>query len=212
MLCGITLLAIGIWSKIDPSGFPTTINNIQDGVIDGNIFQNASTIIIIIGAITVVLSFLSCYGTYSDSQILLTLYFLAVGAILIMQIGLGLSVAVLKQQDKLRDKLSTVLMTIVRDKMKHTDWKNLMETMQASLKCCGALSHNDYGAVKYDSCLNPDTNEKFDIGCVDKIINLLNEKVGVIVGAMLVSISVEICGIVFTVALCFNLRREKYYW
>uniref|UniRef100_UPI00358ECCE7 tetraspanin-1-like n=1 Tax=Myxine glutinosa TaxID=7769 RepID=UPI00358ECCE7 len=89
LLGGLTLLAAGIWVKVDGSSF----NNILGPAVNVH-FANVGYFCIAVGLLLIVIGFIGCVGAYKESKCLLITFFIIVLIILIAQIAAAVAALV----------------------------------------------------------------------------------------------------------------------
>jgi len=167
-ILGIVTLGFGIWVLVDKPSFLNLFedaqgvlndNNIHTEGFDISIYASAPVILIVVAVIVSLTAFLGCFGALKESKCLLMTYFIIVLGILIAFIV----VAVLVYQGKfeIKDPLteSIKLYKDTSDKVDDKAFKDIWNTVQDELRCCGVNNASDWGRAKVARWAKPGYNK-----------------------------------------------------
>lgn len=178
---GIVTLGFGIWVVIDKPSFldlftdaqnVLTDNNIDTSAFDLGIYAGAPTLLIIVAVIVTLIAFFGCFGAIKESKCLLITYFVIILAIFIAFI-VG---AVLVFQGKLETEIKKPLLDSIKfyndqpavDDPKGVSFKNVWNTVQQELRCCGVNDVADWNMVttpNWEGLINkPEGCCKYSVG------------------------------------------------
>ncbi|KAM8711873.1 hypothetical protein ACLKA7_012388 [Drosophila subpalustris] len=208
VICGILLIIFG-------SLMVSEIKNFSS--VDETFAANSVAIIILVlGCLIFLVSFIGCCGAIRENSCGLTTYSVVMLGLFLCQIALIIYVWVNHVQ--IRQSLDTVVKKIW-DQRNSSD-KILMDTLQRSLKCCGLHGFADYGITYPASCCDSPTNGYcsmtviFKSGCKSAVDSLWDTNVNIIKYAGLGVLVVELVAFIFACCLANqtrnNLRRQNY--
>lgn len=150
LVCGLSLLALGVWMHLDTSSALDSLPLMQT-TPTAPLVQRLAIVLITLGSITVLLSFLGCCGAWAESTCFLCLYAFLLSLGFIGQIVIAILAASFRL--KLHDRVSSAMLSQVRmdynktspDAAGRTDPLTLAwDTMQVRFNCCGAAGPADY--------------------------------------------------------------------
>ncbi|XP_072172226.1 CD63 antigen-like isoform X1 [Diadema setosum] len=235
LLCGCALLGVGLWLCFDPSmrEYASTAGDLQ-------IYYIAVYVLIGIGGFMMLVGFLGCCGACMESQALLVLFFILLLVICAAEVGGG--VWAYLNREKLKEGVKQGMTATIKDVYSEDAAVTAaLDSMQRTLKCCGADSPLDYATSRYaltnplqvpDSCcksVSEDCGTGFksiatllnlpDVGihtegCADSLFSLLEENTILVAGLAIGVGAVQILGMIFSCCLCCAIRRQddnKYY-
>jgi tetraspanin-33 len=142
-LIGSILLALGIFVLVETKDFYKELADLA--------FQ-PSIIFFFVGAIIFIITFIGCLGSLRENTCLLGAYSIILTVILLLVLACGVVGFVYKDSVE-RKVVSSLKKAIVfyRDS-KREDLQNLIDLTQIELKCCGAISYDDWDANRYFNC------------------------------------------------------------
>ncbi|XP_078492801.1 tetraspanin-18-like [Ciona intestinalis] len=144
MLCGATLLGLGIWIVVDGNSFSTI-------VASNSVILNAVYIIIAVGAALFVIAFLGCCGAIKENRCLLGTFFVIVLIIFLAQVVGGILAFVF--YDRVRP---AALSTMNKFSENGTDAVSTgWNTLQAVFQCCGFTNYRDWNETTWTPKVNP---------------------------------------------------------
>jgi len=170
--------------------------------------------ILVVGSIVLIIGFFGCCGACRENYCMLVTFSLLMVIIFIIEVAgtIGVFVA--------RDDVTSLISDGIRNSMNEYAQDGSQQItvawteMQSSLRCCGALSPDDWNATTYGeipgSCYN-DAGDLFTVGCLDALIAWAQSNLAVIGGALIGLIVVQICGICISCALAKEVKRQKCY-
>uniref|UniRef100_H2ZH37 Tetraspanin n=1 Tax=Ciona savignyi TaxID=51511 RepID=H2ZH37_CIOSA len=144
MLCGATLLGLGIWIVVDGNSFGKL-------VASNSIILNAVYVIIGVGAALFVIAFLGCCGAIKQNRCLLGTFFAIVLIIFIAQVVGGILAFVF--YDRVRP---VALDTMNKYQQNSTDPVSVgWDVLQATFQCCGFTNYRDWNETTWQPKINP---------------------------------------------------------
>ncbi|KAL1506827.1 hypothetical protein ABEB36_006117 [Hypothenemus hampei] len=239
-IAGTVVLGTGIWLLIDMNSFIGLLKVVPTETLETftspAFIQQASYILIAIGAFTFLISFLGYCGALKESQCMLTLYGILLIVILIMEIAAGVVAAIYKT--KAEEQTKNLLKMSLEKYYNGTDSKDAVtlawDSLQMNLKCCGVDNGKDYQlnqAWKEQSNIIPpsccalsldnkpldptcttspnDSNSYFRTGCYGKIIEWIRLNMNIIIIAAAILGLIEIVGILFAFCLAKSINRYE---
>ncbi|XP_032103325.1 tetraspanin-1 isoform X2 [Sapajus apella] len=119
-LCGVALLAVGIWVSIDGPSFLKIFGPLSSSAMQ---FVNVGYFLIAAGAVVFALGFLGCYGAQSESKCALMMadHFLTL----------------------------LVVPAIKKDYGSQKDFTQVWDSTMEGLKCCGFTNYTDFEGSPY---------------------------------------------------------------
>uniref|UniRef100_H2Y5R9 Tetraspanin n=1 Tax=Ciona savignyi TaxID=51511 RepID=H2Y5R9_CIOSA len=147
LLCGCAVLGLGIWVVVDFSSFTATLN------ATSLLFQYASYVVIVVGSITIVMSFIGCVGAWKKNKCLLVTFAVIHMIFLLAEIAaIVMAFAFTSDLDRL---LSDGATKTIKEDYGVTGGVGSSVTVawdfaQTTLKCCGYHNGNDYIGSHYD--------------------------------------------------------------
>ncbi|KAK4472127.1 hypothetical protein MN116_000424, partial [Schistosoma mekongi] len=139
--CAVALIVVG-------GTFYYSIRK-YSGKLDAT-FNGTIICLVIIGCITVIAGFLGLFGSCLQSSDALCLFFVGLISIVIVQLGTG--IACVCYQLKLWDNLHSTMTKAVENYHFNKNLSVIMDKIHRDLKCCGSLSHLEYGNNVPFSC------------------------------------------------------------
>lgn len=146
-LCGASLLGVGIWVILDPTGFREIV------AVNPLLFMGAY-IVVGMGALLFLLGFLGCCGAIRENKCLLLFFFLFILLIFLAELSAAILAFIF------RDNLSRDFFT--KEVKKHyqgtnssqifsSTWNSVMTTFE----CCGVNGPQDFEDALYFNTLYP---------------------------------------------------------
>jgi len=165
-------------------------------------------LIIVIGCIVFFIAFMGCCGTIRESKCMMMTYATVLLILLIAEVALV--VLFYTHQDELKDVMEKGLKKSMADYEKE-EVKEVWDTLQHKLECCGAQSFKDWGSAVPASCCRsqPCNNVYFTEGCVEKLFTEFKTDYGMYAAAILAG--VELLGILFGCCLGARFGRKMYH-
>ncbi|XP_013417129.2 CD151 antigen [Lingula anatina] len=141
LLCGMALLAIGIWTAIDRVYLSRIIGTV--------LYETAGYMLIAIGIVVVVISILGCCGSIFENKCLMISYFVFLVVIfVILLVGSILAVAFRADLENLMKKTMNDSLINQYDHFMHPDITDAWNMAQRMLNCCAVVDSGweDYRA------------------------------------------------------------------
>ncbi|XP_020639030.1 CD63 antigen [Pogona vitticeps] len=209
-LCGIALIALGIYVQIELRKTLVTTSASASG---------APIVILVVGIIVFFISFFGCCGAMKENYCMVTTFAVLLTLIFLLEIAAAIAGYVFK------DKVRAVLETEIKEEMRvygnDTDVTHILDDLQEKYNCCGAFNYTDWFDVpRFKSHLvppsccnagmnctnNPTPENVHNKGCVEKV-ELWMKKHIIIVAAVALGIAFfELLGIIFACCLMKGIR------
>ncbi|XP_032065835.1 CD63 antigen [Thamnophis elegans] len=209
-LCGIALIALGIWVQIELKNTLTMTSSTSTTAVP--------IVILSVGVIVFFISFLGCCGAAKENYCMVTTFAVLLTLIFLVEIAAAITGYIYK------DKVQTVIKNEIEQEMNHynqTYVKKALDGLQKKFSCCGINRYSDWfnvtdikpGKVPASCCRNatdctknPTPENTFEEGCVKKIEDWLRKHI-VIVAAVALGIAFfELLGIIFACCLMKGIR------
>lgn len=144
-LCGVALLAVGIWVSVDGPSFLRIFGSLSSSVSQ---FVNVGYFLIAAGALLFVLGFLGCYGAQAESKCALMMFFIFLILIFIAEVAAA--VVVLVYSNKSEEFFKKVMVpAIKKDYGSQKDFTQVWNSTMEGLKCCGFSNYTDFEDSPY---------------------------------------------------------------
>ncbi|KAK4473602.1 hypothetical protein MN116_002606 [Schistosoma mekongi] len=195
LLCGITLLAIGLVACVSLSKYSKT---------DATVYGFAVSLVLL-GVITFFLGMIGCCAACKESLCKLILYAMLLLIVILCELAAGIGALVMK--DKVKEKFTLGVKDAVKNYYKNPDLKSVIDKIQNELGCCGAVSEKEYNNEIPPSCFRD--NIIYKMGCVEAIDAYVKKYMAIIVICSFVFALLQILSFVFTTCLCNAVRRSK---
>ncbi|GAB6033247.1 hypothetical protein CHUAL_012849 [Chamberlinius hualienensis] len=129
---GIAVLAIGIWTCVDKGYMEQLLGN--------DLYMSSAYILIAMGSMIIVISFIGGLGAIREIKCLLLSYFIILFLIFVILLIGGILGYVFKDKVKSSAK-STMISSITLDSWESdTELQRSWDTLQTTLKCCGVAT------------------------------------------------------------------------
>ncbi|XP_031573559.1 tetraspanin-9-like [Actinia tenebrosa] len=215
---GIILIGVGSWAEVRYGDFVdiTSLN-----------YVTASRIIIAVGVIVAVVSFLGCCGAWKESKNVLYVFF----AILLILLILEIAGAVLGYvySDKVKEQLNKDLNNaLLNDYGSQEGTTKAIDALQEKEKCCGVANYTNWFRSKYSegnhtklpdsccktkkpNCANPmkSVEDVYPKGCYEKLMESIYDKLYLIGSVCIAIIIAQILGMIFAAVLIRGITRDK---
>jgi len=215
--CGVAVLGGGIYMQVEMSKYLE--------FLDGQAVSTA-TVLIVIGALITLISFLGCCGSFTSNGCLMKTYGALLVILLIAEIGTAIAVYVFKGDIKtiVNDGMSKTMVNYGQEGF--TAPKETWDTVQTAFSCCGISSSNDWQNVTalkpndavpdscckelkdkcgYNKATSPD-DSIYQEGCLDKFENDINDNAGTAAGIGVGIFVVQLITII--AAFCLGKRMD----
>lgn len=218
LLCGLGIIGIGIWIRIDMMQF--------DALLGHSIVPIAAYVLIAAGGVVLLISLAGCIGAWTRNKSLLALYFTFMLLIFLAESATAVLASLFYDQVKpfMSEYVETGMMKNYGDPNFELITKSV-DIIQQKFKCCGFEKPEDWNnatafvvaAVPVSCCRdqnlpscnsNYNTTNIYDEGCVQALADWMN---GNLIYLMAVAIAValfQLIGMVFSVCLCKHARDD----
>jgi len=148
----------GVSLSVLPNLPPEVSSKIESVLFDhkGDIFLIPVTLLLIFLFLTVLISFLGCFGSCLGSRCLMGLYFAVLLVLLLSSVGLTVSVLVLDVETAGGNILNGTI-PLYNDS---ADIQAFWDTIQHRLHCCGTDSYKDWNDLENNFCFIPESCER----------------------------------------------------
>ncbi|XP_027430343.1 tetraspanin-1 [Zalophus californianus] len=144
-LCGVALLAVGIWVSVDGSSFLKIFGPLSSSAVQ---FVNVGYLLIAAGAVLFALGFLGCYGAQTENKCALMMFFLILLLIFVAEVA-GAVVALVYTTTAEQLLTLLVVSSIKHDYGSQKDFTQVWNTTMDGLKCCGFNNYTDFQDSPY---------------------------------------------------------------
>lgn len=241
-LAGSTVLAIGIWLAVDKNSFIGLSKIVPSDQLQNftrpGVIEQVSYILIAIGALMFLVSFLGYCGALRESQCMLTTYGILLLIILILEITVGCLAVIYKTkaEEETKNILKSTLAKYYNQSAENGDAITVAwDSLQVSLHCCGVDNYTDYQTndawakgekIVPESCcvldeatslpLAPtcttspnDVNSYYKQGCYKAVIDWIMTHLNIIIGIAIGFGVVEILGIFLSFCLAKSINGYR---
>ncbi|KAF8786206.1 Leukocyte surface antigen CD53 like protein [Argiope bruennichi] len=207
-LLGAGITAVGIWLKVDKDFY-----KIQEN-LDIKQFDTATTILIIVGVVVMVIGFCGCWGAIASKIWMLVIFSIIMIIIIILEIAVialvWTSVASQNMQEDIKLKAKDALQHITEDKNKQL----FIDLIQSRLACCGVDGPGDYSLDPLHpkpipgSCTPKGSATPYSKGCYAAVIDFLKGKAALVGGVAVAVLLLQLGVLVFTVCLICSIKNS----
>ncbi|XP_041819682.1 tetraspanin-8-like [Chelmon rostratus] len=130
------------------------LSQVMTNVNGGDNLEGRTTgllVLYIVGSVTMVIAILGAYGAHKESKVCLIVFLvcMVIGSLLMLRVGIPAASARPKLEGMLENKFRSLLpLDEASDEV-----KNMAESLQTQLHCCGLFSYEDWEQKIPDSCL-----------------------------------------------------------
>lgn len=144
-LCGVALLAVGIWVSVDAPSFMKIFGPLSSSAMQ---FVNVGYFLIAAGFVLFALGFLGCYGAHAENKCALIMFFFILLIIFIAEVAAAVVALV---YTTMAEHFLTLLAvrTIEEDYGSQKDFTQVWNTTMEGLKCCGFNNYTDFENSPY---------------------------------------------------------------
>ncbi|XP_049731913.1 tetraspanin-1 [Elephas maximus indicus] len=139
-LCGVALLAVGIWVSVDGPSFLKIFGSTSSTAMQ---FVNVGYFLIAAGAVLLVLGFLGCYGAHRESKCALMMFFSILLIIFIAEVAAAVVALVYTTMAENFLRL-LVVPAIKKDYGSQDDFSQVWNITMEGLNCCGFNNYTDF--------------------------------------------------------------------
>ncbi|CAH8483937.1 unnamed protein product [Schistosoma mattheei] len=165
LLCSVALIGTGVYIQVKFSQYGDNLHSV---------WQALPIIIIIIGAIVLIVSFLGCCGAIKENVYMLYLYSFLLIVLLISELAVPIVAFVYRQE--IDERLEKSMTSAINNPTKEVTL--FMDLIQSSFQCCGVKGPKDYTVAAPDSCIKDRT--VFKEGCASVFAAFLKRNLIVI--------------------------------
>ncbi|XP_037030571.1 tetraspanin-5 isoform X2 [Bradysia coprophila] len=145
-LLGLCIMAVGFWAWTEKDVF----NNISKLT---TIALDPAFILICSGTITFIIGFTGCVGALRENTCLLAAYSMFLVVLLLMEMGAGILIFILKDKGWIKEQATTSLQIFIIHYREDPDQQNLIDWIQEDwLQCCGIEGPKDWDSNNYFNC------------------------------------------------------------
>ncbi|XP_040179246.1 tetraspanin-15 [Rana temporaria] len=142
-LIGALVLAIGIYAEVERQKYKTL----------HGAFLAPAIILILLGLVMFVVSFIGVLASLRDNLCLLQVFMYTLGVCLLLELTGGIVALLFRNQTM--DVLNRNIRRGIRNYYDDLDFKNIMDFVQKQFKCCGGEEYMDWEKNEYHSCTAP---------------------------------------------------------
>ncbi|KAH0951475.1 hypothetical protein HN011_002049 [Eciton burchellii] len=215
VLCGIAILALGVVVKVGSKNYAERMKDITD-----NLTFPAITLIVI-GSIIFVIAFFGCCGAIRESHCMVVTFATLLLTVLIIQVAVAIyAFVVLKDIDNIQDFGEIYNKSFFLNYDKDTNDKEIVDSIQKELDCCGSTDYRDFGNILHrsipGSCCNKPSDEICEPymvtnkrGCAKALEEVFKSACGILGGIALGIAVIELIGIIFALCLANSIRNAE---
>lgn len=220
-LCGVALLAVGIWVSVDGPSFLKIFGPLSSSAMQ---FVNVGYFLIAAGAVLFALGFLGCYGAHTENKCALMMFFFILLVIFIAEVAAAVVALV---YTSVAEHFLTLLavQTIKKDYGSQKDFTQVWNSTMEGLKCCGFNNYTDFedspfytehnafppyccssGANSTEPCTKKRAEDSAVQGCYDQLLSDIRTN-AVTVGGVAAGIGgLELAAMIVSMYLYCNLK------
>jgi len=215
--CGVAVLGGGIYMQVEMSNYLMFLDNQA---------VSTATVLIVIGALITLVSFLGCCGSFTSNGCLMKTYGVLLVILLIAEIGTAIAIYVFKGdiKDIINQGMGEARINYGEDKFpaQTESW----DLVQENFHCCGISGYEDWknvtslepnNAVPDSCCIKvektcgykqlPKANDKiYQTGCLDKFEKEINDHAGIAAGIGVGIFVIQLITII--AAFCLGKRMD----
>ncbi|XP_018527595.1 CD81 antigen isoform X1 [Lates calcarifer] len=217
-LAGGVILGVALWLRHDPK--TSTLLELEfEGAHAPSTFYIFVHILIAVGAVTMVVGFLGCYGAIQESQCLLGTFFVCLVILFAFEVTGGIlgfmhkdtvSKEMMNYYDSVYDKAMTQSLI---DPSKKQAAAHVLKVFHETLSCCGKDQGTTFLTQFTDAFSLTDIcpSARSSISCHHRIKELFSDKIYLIGIAVLVVAVIMIFEMIFSMVLCCGIRNSPVY-
>ncbi|KAK4879723.1 hypothetical protein RN001_007869 [Aquatica leii] len=208
-LSGIVILAIGIWMEVELYKYME---------ISTEFSGTAPYVLIGTGALIILLGSFACCCTVKGQPVLLYVYGAFLFVIFVLELGAGISM--FAYRNKLAAGFDIGLNQSISNYRTESSTKSAdIDAIQTTLHCCGNHGFNDWiemnppippSCCKISNCDVNEEDQVYHVGCYDKVVDFLNENVGIVAGSAIGIGFFPLLGMILSCCLAGTINRAKY--
>lgn len=220
-ITGITILAIGIWTKVQLYIYME---------LSSLYYKEVPYVLIGVGAVIVLVGSLGCCCTVKGNSFLLYVYSVFLVVVFVIELSSGITGFIFKTklENGFQDGLHSALKHYGDKEYAMTN--NAIDGLQKNLDCCGISSYKDwintpwgkehFGQVppscckveeKCDNQIPVDNStDIFEQGCYRKVVDFMDGNLGLIGGVALGISFFQLLGAILACCLAKSINKAKY--
>ncbi|XP_020145280.1 tetraspanin-1 [Microcebus murinus] len=225
-LCGIALLAVGIWVSVDGPSFLKIFGPLSSSAFQ---FVNVGYFLIAAGAVLFALGFLGCYGAHAENKCALMMFFVILLVIFIAEVAAAVVALV---YTTMAEQFLTLLIVpaIKSDYGSQKDFTQVWNSTMQGLNCCGFNNYTDFEGSPYfsknnntfppyccadnvyanDTAKEPCTRQKAENatveGCFDQLLHDIRTNAVTVGGVAAGIAALELAAMIVSMYLYSNLK------
>ncbi|XP_075899612.1 tetraspanin 34a [Nelusetta ayraudi] len=219
-LAGAVILGVGIWVTVDSSSLLGILDSVKDAPSQLSHLASVGYLLIAVGAFLLLIGFLGCCGAVRESRCMLLTFFIIVLIIFLIEVAGAIVLFVFQNvaDELLRGVTNSVKATIEKDYGNDHALTDIWNSTMTTLKCCGFTNYTDFtgspfvqnnGQLYPHQCCNStlsscNQNQAIDSkinGCLDTIIQLIEDNAIIIAGVAIGIAVLEIAAMVVSMVL-----------
>lgn len=199
LICGLICITLGSYIYNKNGVFLLDLENVDT--------PDYAIYIILIGIITFIMSIVGCWGAIRESQGITMVYLATLLTLIVVEITVA-CVLYPKLHAKTVEKM---INNYINNMFTNEEHYNLVDTIQASIKCCGTNGYHFWKQSIPVSCC-PDykpceENQIFNVGCGEKIIKFIVDHKSAIASSALTFGIVELIAFVVSCILAKDMAN-----
>lgn len=197
LLFGLVLIIVGALIYTECKLFVDSLKDID--------LPAFAIFLLVIGVITVIISFCGCCGAIQESQCLTVTYSVMLFLIIIVEITVAIVIFVKMREDAVEEFINKNIQAVFDD----TKYKEEVNKLQELFQCCGTTGHQSWNGTVPDSCCPENkpckTDKYFEEGCAQMLIDFIVKYKNVLGLSTLGFAIVEFIAFVFSCILAKNM-------
>uniref|UniRef100_A0A8C9AUJ3 Tetraspanin n=1 Tax=Prolemur simus TaxID=1328070 RepID=A0A8C9AUJ3_PROSS len=202
-ITGVVLLAVGIWGKVSLEDYFFLLNEKV---------TNVPFVLIGTGTIIFLLGTFGCFATCRASAWMLKLYAMFLTLIFLVQLVSAILGFVFINETK--DSFKNNYENALKQYNSTGDYRsNAIDKIQNTLHCCGITDYRDWTDTDYYSengFPERDADKVNDEGCIEKVMTIIESKVGIVAGISFVIAFCQLFGIYEAYCLSLAITNNPY--
>ncbi|XP_012542660.1 23 kDa integral membrane protein [Monomorium pharaonis] len=212
VLCGLAILVVGVLVQVGNKHYSKELDDITSNL------TVPSITLIVIGSIIFIIAFLGCCGAIRESHCMVVTFACLLLTILIIQVAIAIYVFVAAGNVGEINFEKEYRKNVFDRYNDGQEQKDLVNTIQEGLQCCGVNSPNDFEAILHthipgsccgkreDSCTIIDS---YKTGCVSALKDFFKYGLTVLGGIAIGIAAAELIGIVFALCLANSIKNAE---
>lgn len=211
VLGAIAFIAIGVIFKLEIDSYTKSLDKVDLH------FGLAPTLMIIVGAVVLIISFFGCCGAIKESTCMLTTYAIILLTLFILQVALGVY-AFLQFKNPNEQFIAEFRQQFEKSMHNYesdNEAREFVDLVQYDVKCCGSKGPNDWPQGKVPSSCCPNKPQfcpepsAFQEGCVAKSYDVIHQSIKIVGIVVIVIAAVELVGAIIALCLSSSIRNYE---